>query len=168
MLPAGASIRIRTTSTLSTKTARPGQPFTAHLADALLADGEEIAPRGATVSGVVAESDPGGRVKGVAHLSLRLERIQASGGETVPVSTNVVGQQARATKKKDGLKILGGSGLGAAIGALAGGGKGAAIGAVAGGAAGTGLVLATHGEPAVIPSESLLAFRLQTPLRVER
>jgi hypothetical protein len=59
-----------------------------------------------------------------------------------------------------------GAGVGAAIGAIAGGGKGAAIGAGAGGAAGTGTVLATRGDPAVLPSESLITFKLQAPVTV--
>src|SRR6266511_178751 len=52
--------------------------------------------------------------------------------------------------------------------AIAGGGKGAAIGAGAGGGAGTGLVLATRGDPAVVPSESKLTFRLQGPITVTK
>ena len=38
----------------------------------------------------------------------------------------------------------------------------------AGGGAGTGLVLATRGDPAVIPSESQLTFRLQGPINVTK
>jgi hypothetical protein len=66
------------------------------------------------------------------------------------------------------MKIGIGAGIGAAIGAIAGGGKGAAIGAGAGGGAGTGLVLATRGDPAVIPGESQLTFRLQGPITVTK
>ena len=61
-----------------------------------------------------------------------------------------------------------GSATGAAIVAIAGGGAGAAIGAAAGGGAGTGLVLATHGEPAVLHSESALTFMLRATVKIER
>ena len=84
------------------------------------------------------------------------------------VSTNTPTFHARATKKKDGVKIGVASGIGAAIGALAGGGKGAAIGAGAGAGAGTGVVLATHGDSAVIPVETVVTFTLRQPISVGR
>lgn len=110
----------------------------------------------------VVESDDGGRVKGRARLALRVTGING-----LDARTGVYAVQARATKKKDAARIGVGSGLGAAIGAIAGGGKGAAIGAAAGGGAGTGVVLATRGEPAIIPAESILTFKLTDPIRVD-
>jgi hypothetical protein len=44
--------------------------------------------------------------------------------------------------------------------------KGGAIGAGVGSAAGTGVVLTTHGDPAVVPGESRLAFKLRGPVTV--
>ena len=52
------------------------------------------------------------------------------------------------------------------IGAIAGGGKGAAIGAIAGGVAGAGAQVLTKGEKVHVPAESVLTFRLNSPLRV--
>lgn len=40
--------------------------------------------------------------------------------------------------------------------------------AATGGGAGTGVVLATRGDPAEIPSESQLTFRLQGPITVTK
>ena len=51
--------------------------------------------------------------------------------------------------------------LGALIGGLAGGGKGAGIGALVGAAGGTAVAASKKGEQLVIPSESLIEFRLQ-------
>ena len=164
--PTGKAIRVRTASTLSTKTARNGDAFTAVLAEPLVVGGVTIAPRGAAVTGLIADSNPGGRVKGVARIAIRLTRLELAGGRTVDVSTTTFARNAPATKKKDALKIGIGSGIGAAIGALGGGGSGAAIGAGAGAGAGTGAVLLTHGDPAVIPAESLLTFILQRPIAV--
>ena len=87
-------------------------------------------------------------------------------GRVVGISTNTITREAKNTKGKDALKIGIGSGIGAAIGAIAGGGKGAAIGAGAGAGAGTGVVLATRGDPAVIPSETVLRFALRAPITV--
>jgi hypothetical protein len=119
-----------------------------------------VAKKGATVEGTVADSDPGGRVNGVAHLSLRLDRLTLADGRTVVLETSRLSREAKSTKKKDAMKVGIGAGLGAAIGAIAGGGKGAAIGAGAGGAGGGGSVLGTRAHAGVIPAESQLGFRL--------
>lgn len=164
-LSAGTSIPVRTVTSLSTKTAAPGDAFEATLTRDLLVDDYLVAPRGSTVTGRVTNSDPGGKVKGLASISVALTSISTANGP-ISIQTSAVGQQAKTTKRKDAAKIGIGAGIGAAIGAIAGGGKGAAIGAGIGGAGGTGMVLATKGDAAVIPSESLLTFRLSAPVTV--
>jgi hypothetical protein len=164
----GAQISIFTAKELSTKTVKDGDLFTASLARPIVDRDWVIAKRGATVQGVVVNSDPGGRVKGRASMTVKLRSLQLADGRTVDLSTSSYTKEAKGTKKKDAMKIGIGAGIGAAIGAIAGGGKGAAIGAGAGGGAGTGLVLATRGDPAVIPSESQLNFRLQGPITVTK
>ena len=74
--------------------------------------------------------------------------------------------EAKTTKKKDAAKIGIGAGAGALIGGIAGGGKGAGIGALVGGGGGTAVVLATRGDPAVVPSETVLNLKLSAPLTV--
>jgi len=163
IIPEETPVRVRTTVTLSTKTHRTGDHFSATLMDPLVVANREVAPKGAEVRGIVANSDAGGRVKGRALLTLRLTGIRSAGDEWVDIRTNTFTRVARSTKKRDALKIGLASGAGAAIGAIAGGGKGAAIGAAAGGGAGTGAVLATRGAPAVVSSETPLTFRLAAP-----
>ena len=165
-IAAGTPIKIRTVSTLSTKETKSGETFTGTLAEPLAIDGQVIAPRGTQVSGRVVNSDPGGRVKGLATISVRLTQLRV-GDRNVAIETGTVSRRAHATKRKDAAKVGIGAGIGAAIGAIAGGGEGAAIGAASGGAAGTGLVLATHGDPAVIDAESVLTFKLTAPVTVE-
>jgi hypothetical protein len=165
-IAAGTPIKIRTLSTLSTKDTKTGDAFTATLAEPIVIEGNVVAPRGTQVEGRVADSDSGGRVKGVATISVRLTRLRV-GDRNVEIQTGTVARRARTTKRKDAAKVGIGAGIGAAIGAIAGGGQGAAIGAASGGAAGTGLVLATHGDPAVIGAESVLTFKLTAPITVE-
>lgn len=167
-ITAGRPITIWTSEELSTKTARPGQRFSASLANAIVDDDWVIAKQGAPVEGVIVSSDPGGRVKGRASLSIRLESLTLADGRTVNLSTGSYTKQAKSTVKKDAIKTGIGAGVGAAIGAIAGGGKGAAIGAGAGAGAGAGVVMATRGDPAVIPSESKISFRLQSPITVTK
>lgn len=166
-LPAGSTLRIRTTSTMSTKNLETGAPFSASLAEPLEVDGRVIAERGASVSGRVVNSDPGGRVKGRAMIQVAVTGLQLVNGDSVSVSTNAFEQEADSSVKKDAAKVAIGSGIGAAIGAIAGGGKGAAIGAGVGAGAGTGTVLATRGNDAVIPAESLITFSTRSPISIE-
>lgn len=164
VLPAGTPIKVMTTASISTASAKSGQAFEGSLYAPITADGKVVLPKGTPVRGVIAESDPGGRVKGRARLILRLASIDVN-GKSVPVSSSTYLKEAPATKKRDAMKIGIGSGAGAAIGAIAGGGAGAAIGAAAGAGAGTGLVLATRGEPAVVPGETVVGFRLKDAIR---
>lgn len=120
------------------------------------------------MEGVVTESDPGGRVKGVASIAVALKRLTLADGSTVEISTNPFSKQAPASRGRDAKRVGIGAGAGAVIGAIAGGGKGAAIGAGVGGGAGTAATMATRGDPAVIPDETLLTFRLNAPVTVRQ
>lgn len=164
-LPEGTSLVVRTTTALSTKTHQAGQSFSAHLEQPVVMNGREIVPKDAEMEGTIVDSDQGGRVKDRATLAVQMTGLHTAGGR-VAVSTGTIVREANATKAKDAAKIGIGSGVGAAIGAIAGGGKGAAIGAAAGAGAGTGVVLATHGDPAIIPSETILHFALKAPVSV--
>lgn len=166
-LPSGSTLRVQTTSTLSTKTVQQGAPFSGSLAEPVEVDGKVIAARGANVTGRVLTADDGGRVKGKAYLEIAVSSIELINGETVAVETAPFGQEAKSGTKKDAAKVGIASGVGAAIGAIAGGGKGAAIGAGVGAGAGTGAVLATKGEAAIIPAESVINFRTQSPISVK-
>jgi len=142
----------------------PGDLFTATLDKALVVDGFVIAERGARVEGRVAESDRGGRVKGVASLAVEITRLHLSDGQTVSLSTDAFERHAEQSHGSDAAKVGAGAAIGAVIGAIAGGGKGAAIGAGAGGAAGAGTVIATRGRAATLPSETRISFRLRAPV----
>jgi hypothetical protein len=165
-LAAGMPIAVVTSSTLSTKTNKTGESFQASLAQDIVDGDWMIAKKGAAVTGVISESDPGGKVKGVASITIQLKRLTLADGQEISIATNSFSADAKSTKKKDAAKVGIGAGVGAAIGAIAGGGKGAAIGAGVGGAAGTGAVLATRGAPATIPGEKPLTFKLAAPLEV--
>jgi hypothetical protein len=165
-IPAGTLLTVRVDQTLSTQTVQTGEAFRASLDQPLVIDGFVIAERGARVEGRVVESDPGGRTRGTARLSLELVRLNSSDGQRLRLQTESFSKQAEKETKRDVAKIGAAAGIGAAIGAIAGGGKGAAIGAAVGGAAGTGGVMATRGGPAEIPAETRMTFRLRDPITV--
>ena len=165
-LASGRALSVYTSSSLSTKTNQVGERFVGTL-DEAITDGDWIvARRGARVEGVIVEADEGARVKGLASIAVRLESLALADGRTVKLETSAYRREAKSTKGKDAKKIGVATGVGAAIGAIAGGGKGAAIGAGIGGGAGTGAVLATRGDPAVIPAETRIRFTLQSPVRI--
>lgn len=166
MISAGTPIVVRTMDTISTKTAQTGATFTASLEQPIVSGGWVIAPRGATVVGRVTDSDPGGRVSGRARISVQLAGITAADGRRIPIATDSVMQEAKSTKGRDVKRGALATGVGAAIGGIAGGGSGAAIGAGVGAATGVGAAVATRGDPAVIPSETVLRFQLRNSVTV--
>ncbi len=165
-LAEGTVLRIRTTSELTTDSHQAGESFTATLEEPLVEGNWVIAPQGATVEGRIVEADEGGRVQGVARLAIDLTHLHTADGQIIEISSNTFTVEADTTKKDDATKIGIGTGIGAAIGAIVGGRKGAGIGAATGAGAGTGVVLATRGDAAVIGSETVLDFELQSPVTV--
>jgi chemotaxis protein histidine kinase CheA len=165
-LTAGTPINVITSSEISTKADKTGDVFSVVLNEDITSGNTVIARRGSAVKGVITESDPGGRVKGVATISLTLTTITLADGSEVLVKTGGYEKEAPSSVGKDVAKTGIGAGIGAAIGAIAGGAKGAAIGAGIGGAAGAGTALATRGDPAVIAPETPITFNLSAPVSI--
>ena len=163
-LATGTPINVVSSATISTQSAVAGDEVSFILNEDITDGGRVIARRGTTVKGAVTESDPGGRVKGVATIAVTLNAITLPDGGTASLRTNDYSVEAESSVGKDATKTAIATGIGAAVGAIIGGGKGAAIGAGAGAAGGTGVALATHGNPAVIAPETVITFNLTAPL----
>jgi len=88
-----------TSSTLSTKSNASGDAFNAVLAKAIVSDDWVIAKHGARVDGIIVDSDPGGRVKGVASMTVTLRRLTLADGRTIDLDTNTVIQEAKSTRQ---------------------------------------------------------------------
>ena len=165
-LEAGSKIVVRTVTALTTKTAKAGDRFEATLEQPLMVGDYTVAPKGTSVFGQVTVSDPSGKLKGSSYLGVQLTTIALPNGDPIVIQTATNERISKGTGKKTAEKVGIGAGVGALIGALAGGGKGAAIGAGVGGAAGGGVAYATGGNPAVIPSETVLSFQLAAPVTI--
>ena len=135
-IPHGTPIAVRTTAELSTKDVKDGSIFEGLLERDLVVDGATLAKAGSHVTCIVVNSDEGGRVKGVASLSVAARSIAGVRGNTINLKTSSYTVDANTTKGRDVGRTGIATGAGAAVGAIAGGGKGAAIGAVVGGAGG--------------------------------
>jgi hypothetical protein len=160
-VPAGTVLLVRMVDGLDTSSAYTGQLFSATLSTNLAANGYVVAYSGTTVYGEVVQASSAGRATGSSQLKLQLTQI-VIGGNAIPIMTDVFdSQKGKSSGKRSAFRLLGGAGLGAAIGAIAGNaGMGAAIGAVAGG---VGSVV-QKGDQIQIPSEAQLEFHLTQPV----
>jgi hypothetical protein len=162
-VPAGTRILIRTIDPIDSSKNKAGYRFTASLETNLQVEDMVVAPRGTTVYGHLAQASSAGRMSGSSQLTLELTDIVIN-GNPYPLLTSTYDIKGKGEGSKTAKKVIGGAGLGALIGGIAGGGAGAAIGVAAGAVTGTAIAGSKKGEQLVIPSESLLEFRLQQPV----
>jgi hypothetical protein len=90
----------------------------------------------------------------------------AYNGNSYDLRTDEYSKKGSSRNVRSAATIGGGAGLGAILGGILGGGRGAAIGAMIGAGAGTGVQAAGRGAVVRLPAESMLSFRLQSPLTV--
>jgi hypothetical protein len=164
-IPAGTRILIRMIDSIDTTKQKTGYRFTASLETNLQEENVVVAPRGTTVYGRLAQASSAGKMSGSSQLTLELTDIVIN-GTAYPLLTSTYEIRGKGEGKKTAGKIIGGAGLGALIGGIAGGGTGAAIGVLAGAAGGTALAASKKGEQLQIPSESLLEFRVEQPVKL--
>jgi hypothetical protein len=164
-IPAGTRILIRMIDSIDSNKQKTGYRFTASLETNLQAEDVVVSPRGTIVYGRLAQASSAGKMSGSSQLTLELTDIVIN-GTAYPLLTSTYEIKGKGEGKKTAGKILGGAGLGALIGGIAGGGTGAAIGVLAGAAGGTAVAASKKGQQLQIPSESLLEFRLEQPVRL--
>jgi len=166
-IPAATTIIVSLDDGVGSATSRVDDPVRAHVTRAVSIDGLVAVPMGSNMSGAVVEAVQSGRVKGLAHVGIRFDKLRpAAEGETYTIRTQEVSRTAQSEKKKDAAKIGIGAGAGAAVGALLGGGKGAAIGAGVGAGGGTAYVMSTRGQEINIAKGTTLAVKLMEPIKV--
>jgi outer membrane lipoprotein SlyB len=164
-VPAGTRILIRMIDSIDSSKQKTGYRFKASLESNLQAEDVVVAPRGNMVYGRLAQASSAGKMSGSSQLTLELTEIVIN-GTAYPLLTSTYEIKGKGEGKKTAGKVVGGAGLGALIGGIAGGGKGAAIGVLAGAVGGTALAASKKGEQLQIPSESLLEFRLEQPVKI--
>jgi hypothetical protein len=170
-LEPGTQVSVRTEENIDSQTAVEGQTFAAEVTESVRdADGAVVIPRGANAQIIITSATKGGRIRGASDLQLDLKTVSIEGREYRLSTTDLQrkGEAGLGANKRTAEYSGGGAALGAIIGAIAGGGKGAAIGAGAGAGAGAVAQVATKGSAVRVPVETVLTFRLDQPLRVER
>jgi len=163
-IDAGTMITVRTNETIEANESN-GRVFTGTVADDVRDRARTIIiPKGSDVEMVVKDT-------GNNDIALDLQSVIVNGQRyTIDTADQVVTgtgdrKEGIGVNQRTGKYVGGGALLGAVIGAIAGGGKGAAIGAGVGAAAGAGTQVLTRGSSVRVPSESLITFRLDQPLR---
>lgn len=168
-LPAGTRVSVRTEEAIDSGRAVEGQTFAAEVNQDVLDGSEDVViPRGANAQIVIKSLSKGGNFRGASDLILDLAWVSVDGRRYRLNTKDVVrrGQDGLGKNKRTAEFAGGGAAIGALIGAIAGGGKGAAIGAGSGAGAGALTQVLTKGDSVKVPAESILTFRLESPLAV--
>jgi hypothetical protein len=167
VIPADTVIAVVLDQTISSKTNKPGDRFTATVESPVEVDGKIAIPKGARAEGVVRDAKAAGRFKGGATLALELTSVTVNGKDH-EIQTSGATMSSKGKGKRTAAMVGGGAAGGAAIGAVAGGGKGAAIGALIGAAAGTGGAGLTGNRDITLAAESALDFKLLQPVTIRQ
>ena len=164
-IPAKTVITVRLIDSIDSEKAWEGDEFRASLDEPIEVGGQIVAPKGAdAVVKLVAEKESG-KLTGKTELTVALASVSI-GGKKVPVNTTSVSQASASRGERTAKTAAVTGAVGAVIGAIAGGGRGAAIGAGAGAAAGAGAQVFMKGQRVQIPSETLLDFTTQAPVKL--
>lgn len=164
VLPVGTEVAVRTNERIDSRDVVEGQTFSAQIEEDIRdTDGSVAIPRGSDVRLVTRRVEVNGDITlDVDSISVAGRRYRVStSDEELQNRRDGIGGNARTGKY-----VGGGAVLGAIIGAIAGGGKGAAIGAASGAGAGAATQIITRGREVHVPAESVIRFRLDSPLRL--
>lgn len=165
VVPADAVLAVVLDQTISSKTGRSGDTFTATVESPVEVEGKIAIPKGARATGVIRDAKAAGRFKGGAALALELTSVEV-GGKEHEIQTSDATMTSKGKGKRTAAMVGGGAGGGALIGGLAGGGKGALIGGLIGAAAGTGGAGLTGNRDITLPAETALDFKLTQPVEI--
>jgi len=166
VVPAGTTIPVILTSSLSSRTSSPGDEFEGSTAEPVSVGGEVAIPKGSSARGTVLNAKKQGAFAGQAVLSIKLTRITVR-GKGYALETSAFNETEKGKGKRTAVVTGGGAAVGALIGGLAGGGKGAAIGAGVGGGGGLAASGATGGKNVTLPAETRVNFKLAEDLTIE-
>jgi hypothetical protein len=155
------------TNEVITSCSSSGKTYSAEIAtDVVTQDGKTLLPKGAPVELVLMDAQSGKGVKG-SSVAVGMRSVTVQGATYLVVSEEVNRTTGLGANKRTGEMVGGGAALGTLIGAAAGGGKGAVFGGLAGAAAGALAQILTQNKELKIPAETVLAFQLDEPIRLQ-
>jgi len=170
-LSAGATFDIAATDTISSRTSKTGDAFTARVVeDVKNAAGQVVIPAGSVVNGRITDVKPAPNPRTPGTLTLSVASITV-GGKTYPIEGSVdsveTTHKGRGVTTGDAAKVGAGAVAGAVLGRVIGGNKkGTIIGGVVGGVAGAAAANASKDSDIVLPAGAHIIVRLTKELAV--
>jgi peptidoglycan hydrolase-like protein with peptidoglycan-binding domain len=177
-VPEGTIISVRMDRTLSSRTARVGDAFTATVAIPVHVNGNPVIPAGSIIEGRVTEVTPAKRMSKSGTIAVDFDdlilpsglRVRLIGSLTSddPGTQDRIDEEGQVSGEGRNKAVFVGAGgaIGAVIGGMAGGGVGAVIGGVAGAGAGVAGILLSKGEEAQVSTGSPFGVQLRQPLTI--
>jgi Glycine zipper 2TM domain len=170
-LGAGARVDMAATDTISSRTAKPGESFTARVVDDVKnAAGQVVIPAGSTVNGTITAVKPAPNPHTPGTLTLAVTSVSVR-GNTYPIEGTIDSletiHKGRGVTSGDAAKVGAGAVAGAVLGRVLGGNKkGTIIGGVVGGIAGAGVASQTKDSDIVLPAGAHIILKLTKELAV--
>ena len=172
-VPEGTVISMRLDRSLSSRTSRVGDRFTATVTIPVYVDGNAVIPAGSVIEGRITEVTPAKRMSKSGTIGLDFDEIVLPNGFRARLVGSLTSDdpetrgriddegQVSGEGKKRAVFVGGGGAIGAVLGGIAGGGKGAVLGGVAGAGAGVAAVLLSKGEEAQVPTGTPFGVQLR-------
>jgi len=162
-----------TTATISSRTAKPGDVFTATVvADVQDAAGHVAIPKGSLVSGTITDVKSAPNPSSPGTLTLAVNSV-AVNGRSYPINASIdslaTERHGRPISGSDAVKVGVGAAAGAIVGQIIGkNSKGTIIGAVVGAAAGGAYAAATKDGDISLPAGTHILVTVQQRLNITR
>jgi len=170
-LGVGTKMDMAANDTISSRTAKVGDTFTAHVVeDVRDATGKVVIPAGSLVHGKITDVKPAPNPKTPGTLTVAITSVTVR-GNSYPVEAAVDSletiHKGRGVTTGDAAKVGAGAAAGAILGRVLGGNKkGTIIGGVVGGIAGAGVASQTKDSDIVLPAGAHIIIRLTKELAV--
>ena len=170
-LAAGTTMDIAATDTITSRTAKPGDAFSARVVeDVRNAAGRVVIPAGSVVNGTITDVKPAPNPSTPGTLTLSVSSISVRGKSyTLDASVDSLEtiHKGRGVTTGDAAKVGAGAVAGAVLGRILGGNKkGTIIGGVVGGAAGAAVANRTKDSDIVLPAGAHIIIHLTKELAV--
>src|SRR2546425_130112 len=170
-LPVGTTMDMAAPDTISSRTAKVGDPFTARVVeDVRNAAGKVVIPAGSVVNGKITDVKPAPNPSTPGTLTLSVSSITVR-GTSYPLDASVDSletiHKGRGVTSGDAAKVGAGAVAGAVLGRVLGGNKkGTIIGGIVGGAAGAAVAHETKDSDIILPAGAHIIIRLTKELAV--
>lgn len=170
-LPAGTHFDMAAGDTITSRTAKVGDPFSARVVDDVRnAAGRIVIPAGSQVNGTISDVKPAPNPRTPGTLTLAVSSITIR-GTNYPLEASIDSletvHKGRGITTGDAAKVGAGVVVGAVLGRVIGGNKkGTIIGGVVGGAAGAGVAATSKDSDIVLPAGAHIIVTVTKALTV--